>query len=66
MSETNEEELKRLREELTDLQERLNAISADAPPTTVSPDEPGEIEMPPYTLVYSGEHEITVTYEKED
>ena len=32
---------------------------------TISPDEPGEIEMPPYTLVYSGEHEIKVTFEKE-
>jgi hypothetical protein len=31
----------------------------------ISPDDPGEIEMPPYTLVYSGEHEIKVTYEKE-
>jgi len=32
---------------------------------TISPDEPGEIEMPPYTLVYSGDHEIKVTFEKE-
>ena len=32
---------------------------------SISPDDPGEIEMPPYTLVYSGEHEIKVTYEKE-
>ncbi len=32
---------------------------------SISPDEPGEIEMPPYTLIYSGEHEIKVTFEKE-
>ena len=32
---------------------------------TISPDKPGEIDMPPYTLIYSGKHDIKVTFEKE-
>jgi len=31
----------------------------------ITPEKPGDIEMPPYTLVFSGEHKITVTFEKE-
>jgi len=31
----------------------------------VTPEKPGDIEMPPYTLVFSGEHKIVVTFEEE-
>ncbi len=51
MSENNEEELKRLREDLKNLQERLNSISGDPPSPTEEhleqQEETGEEEAPP-------------------
>jgi len=51
--------------EVSHVETLLARIRTDGEELVITPEMPSEVETPPYTLIYSGEHKITVTYEGE-
>lgn len=51
--------------EVSHVETLLARIRTDGEELVITPEMPSEVETPPYTLIYSGEHKIIVTYEGE-
>jgi hypothetical protein len=43
----------------------LIRIKADGKEMVITPQRTADVEMPPYALIYSGDHKIIVSFEKE-